>query len=70
MRRWVVEDESRGGRLGGVVRRRAIPDKDFGGQVEVAGPFDRSVSDAGASELGVVRPQVLEARRQASANSV
>jgi hypothetical protein len=62
MCRWVVEDESSAGRLGGVVPRGAIPDEDFGGQVDVAGPFDRSVSDAGASELGVVRPQVLEDR--------
>jgi hypothetical protein len=62
LRRRVVEDEPRGRRLRGVVPRGAIPDKDFGGQVEVAGPFDRSVSDAGASELGVVRPQALEDR--------
>jgi hypothetical protein len=58
----VLKNEPRAGRLGGVVRRGAIPDKDVGGQVEVAGPFDRSVSDARTPELGVVRPQALEDR--------
>jgi hypothetical protein len=58
--RGVVEDEPRGGRIGGVVRSRTIPDERLGGQVQVTGPFDRSVSDARAPELGVVRPQAVK----------
>jgi hypothetical protein len=42
------------------VSRGTIPDQRLWGQVQIPGPFDRSVSDSSTSKFGVVRPQAFE----------